>query len=258
MNLYVCGQKAFGAAVFQMCVQEKYSVVGVSAPLTSSRDPRRPDRLRAAADAAGIPVLPAGMLNAETLPEDVDLILAAHSHDFIGRKTRLRAGIGAIGYHPSLLPLHRGRDSVRWAIKMGDKVAGGTIYWLSDTVDAGDMAAQDYCFIEPYEVAEDLWRDKLFPMGVRLFARVLRDIPTGHMRREAAAAGFYESKTWGKQYPRLQLLTIAELLDGRRVDMPPIRQVGATFKKAKRAHKKDEQLELPASGKAPASPVQYP
>jgi len=82
--------------------------------------------------------------------------------------------------------------------------------------------------------------------------------PTGHMRREAAAAGFYESKTWGKQYPRLQLLTIAELLDGRRVDMPPIRQVGATFKKAKRAHKKDEQLELPASGKAPASPVQYP
>jgi len=64
---------------------------------------------------------------------------------------------------------------------MGDKVAGGTIYWLSDTVDAGDMAAQDYCFIEPYEVAEDLWRDKLFPMGVRLFARVLRDISEGHI-----------------------------------------------------------------------------
>jgi len=41
------------------------------------------------------------------------------------------------------------------------------------------MAAQDYCLIEPGETAEDLWRDKLFPMGVRLFARVLADIAEG-------------------------------------------------------------------------------
>lgn len=179
MRLYVSGQKAFGAAVFKMCVAEGYNVVGVSAPLVSSRDPSRPDRLRAAADAQGLPVLPAGMLSAETLPDGVDLILAAHSHDFVGRKTRLKTAIGAIGYHPSLLPLHRGRDAVRWTLKMGDRVAGGTIYWLSDNVDAGDIAAQDFCFVEPGETAEDLWRDKLFPLGVELFRRAVAAVADG-------------------------------------------------------------------------------
>ncbi len=59
--------------------------------------------------------------------------------------------------------------------------------------------------------------------------------PTGPMKTEAAGAGFYESATWGKKYPRLQILTVAQLLDNRTVDMPPIKQVQATFKKAAKA-----------------------
>jgi methionyl-tRNA formyltransferase len=181
MRLYLCGQKAFGKAVFEMCLQEKHDIVGVSAPLCSERDPGRPDRLCAAAEDAGVKVLPSGMLNADTLPSGVDLILAAHSHDFVGRKTRNKAVLGGIGYHPSLLPLHRGRDAVRWAVKMGDRITGGTIYWLSDNIDSGDMASQDYCLIESGETPEDLWRDKLFPLGVELFRRALRDISAGRI-----------------------------------------------------------------------------
>jgi site-specific DNA-methyltransferase (adenine-specific) len=41
---------------------------------------------------------------------------------------------------------------------------------------------------------------------------------TQPMREEAASAGFYTSPS-GK-HPRLQLLTVAELLAGRRIDMP--------------------------------------
>ena len=55
---------------------------------------------------------------------------------------------------------------------------------------------------------------------------------TSAMRTEAVSAGFYESKNWGKKYPRIQLLTISELLAGKTIDMPPLRQVSATFKKA--------------------------
>jgi len=181
MRVYICGQKAFGAAVLDMCMSEGQGVVGVCAPLTSARDASRPDRMRALAERAGVPVLPAGMLNADNFPEGVDLILSAHSHDFIGRKTRHKAQIGALGYHPSLLPLHRGRDAVRWAIEMGDRVTGGTIYWLSDNVDAGDIAAQHHCLIEPGISPAELWREQLFPLGVKLFAKVLRDIQRGHI-----------------------------------------------------------------------------
>ena len=52
------------------------------------------------------------------------------------------------------------------------------------------------------------------------------------MTTEAVTAGFYEFTTWGRKYPKIQLLTVAELLAGKKVEMPPIRQVGATFKKA--------------------------
>ena len=64
--------------------------------------------------------------------------------------------------------------------------------------------------------------------------------PTAPMRAEAASAGFYGSP-WG-QHPRLQLLTVAELLAGRRIDSPPLGQVSQAFKKAPRKAEQHEHL----------------
>ncbi len=67
--------------------------------------------------------------------------------------------------------------------------------------------------------------------------------PTPKMREEAAVAGFYESP-WRK-HPRLQLLTIADLLSGGRIDQPAPTGSNVTFKQASRARRKDaEQLDL--------------
>ena len=54
------------------------------------------------------------------------------------------------------------------------------------------------------------------------------DQPTKQMRAEAASAGFYKAP-WGKDYARLQILTIADLLSGKTVDFP---RENVTFKKA--------------------------
>ena len=62
---------------------------------------------------------------------------------------------------------------------------------------------------------------------------------TKPMRAEAAEAGFYHSDTWNRDYPKVQILTIAELLDGKQIDMPPIQQVNQTFKRARREKGKD-------------------
>jgi len=64
------------------------------------------------------------------------------------------------------------------------------------------------------------------PIGVLLSMQE----PTQPMRTEAAGAGFYDSP-WGTRHPRLQLLTVGELLKGKGVDMPPSRDM-RTFKKA--------------------------
>jgi len=55
------------------------------------------------------------------------------------------------------------------------------------------------------------------------------------MSQIAASAGQYHSDGWNRDYPRLQIITVAELLDGRQVEMPPIRQVSTTFRKAPKA-----------------------
>jgi site-specific DNA-methyltransferase (adenine-specific) len=67
---------------------------------------------------------------------------------------------------------------------------------------------------------------------------------TKDMKAEAASAGFYHSPGWGKDYPRVQILSIADLLLGKEVKMPP--QYG-TFKTAQRvqqAKPEVEQVEL--------------
>ena len=45
--------------------------------------------------------------------------------------------------------------------------------------------------------------------------------PTQAMTKEALAAGWYESRTWGKKYRRLQILTIGDLFEGAGAAMPP-------------------------------------
>lgn len=54
--------------------------------------------------------------------------------------------------------------------------------------------------------------------------------PTKPMRKEAAGAGFYDSP-WRTHHPRLQILTVGELLKGKQINYPPSRG-NVTFKKA--------------------------
>lgn len=58
--------------------------------------------------------------------------------------------------------------------------------------------------------------------------------PTADMIKEAASAGKYRSIGWNAEYPCIQILTIADLLAGARVQMPP--NYG-TFKRAERVKK---------------------
>ena len=201
MRIYIAGQKVLGQQVYDLCVKRGHEIAGVSAPAHAG-DGEKPDRLRAAAEADGVLWLESGKLNADTLPDGVDLIVAAHSHDFIGKKTREKARLGAIGYHPSLLPLHRGRDAIIWTIHMGEKVTGGTVYWMNDVMDGGDIAAQEHCFVPPGISAGDLWRETLHPLGLKLYEKVLGDLEQGIEIREKQN---HDLATWEPSWNRPKL-----------------------------------------------------
>lgn len=55
--------------------------------------------------------------------------------------------------------------------------------------------------------------------------------PTKEMSVEAVSAGYYDSPGWGRKYPRIQILTVEELLKGASVQMPP---AWGTFKQSDR------------------------
>jgi DNA modification methylase len=59
--------------------------------------------------------------------------------------------------------------------------------------------------------------------------------PTKKMRVEAASAGFFQTP-WGN-HPKLQLLTVGELLDGRRIDYPQTAGINRTYKAAPKLKK---------------------
>lgn len=210
MNIFIAGQKRFGWAVLEMCQSLGFNITGVAAPLPKNGEE---DRLHKRARVFDLPIIPAGTLNAHTLPANTDLIIAAHSHDFIGKKTRQKAKLGAIGYHPSLLPLHRGRSAIEWPLRMNERVTGGSVFWLNDVVDGGPVAAQDYVFIRPGDTASELWHRDLFPLGLKLLGQTLNDVSKGVLVRipqEAALA------TWEPaiEQPALYRPDLPELGDG--------------------------------------------
>ncbi|MET0308690.1 MAG: DNA methyltransferase [Sphingomonas sp.] len=61
---------------------------------------------------------------------------------------------------------------------------------------------------------------------------ITKSLPTSAMEKEAASVGRFEDG-WGRTYPRLQILTLAELFQGRKPQIPFV-DPGAVFKKAAR------------------------
>lgn len=184
MRVYLAGQGQFAVDVAEAIAADGHEIVGVSSPAArrgmDDSDALGWDRLRAWAYPRRLAWTSAPYLRAELVPDDTDVILAAHSHAFIGRATRGRAR-WSIGYHPSLLPVHRGRDAIRWTIRDRDRVTGGTVYHLTDRVDGGPIAAQDWCHVPPGCTPAELWREALAPMGVRLIRHVLGDLTAGRV-----------------------------------------------------------------------------
>lgn len=175
MKVVLIGQRWLAAEVLALCQRRGDQVLGVVVPDVN-------DRLAAAASAAGIPVLAeARVIRGAHVPEGTDVLLCAHAHAFVTAGARAAARFGALGYHPSLLPRHRGRDAIRWALHMKEDVTGGSAYWMTDKADAGPIAAQDWCFVRADDTPESLWRRELGPMGVRLFQRVLGDLDEGRV-----------------------------------------------------------------------------
>ena len=196
MKCALVGSRFFAASVFEALRKEE----GIE--FTCIVAPAEDDRLAIAGRAAGIPVHVLAnprMVPGEAIAEGTDIILAAHTHARVSDEALARARLGGIGYHPSLLPRHRGIAAVEWTILEGDPIAGGSIYHLADGWDAGAVAAQDWCFVAKGETARELWERALAPMGLALLSKVVH-----HARLHGHVPAFVQDPRFATRAPMIR------------------------------------------------------
>lgn len=171
MRLILTGQKSFGAAALDSVASGGHDIAyAVTRP---------DDKLDLAAARLRIPVR-YSLDAADVTNANADLIVCAHGHDYIGRKSRGATRLGALVGHPSLLPRHRGKSAVEWTTRMHDPIAGFTWFWADNGVDTGPVAWQDWCHVDPAWDHHDLWSE-LFRIGQVGLLAVLRDLDLGRV-----------------------------------------------------------------------------
>lgn len=207
MKVFICGQRSFGKAVLKALYEAGHTITGVAPPPQD----KYKDKMVGYAMLKGIPVTEdCGALTSASIPDGTELIVSAHSHWMVSQKAIDKCRYGGIGYHPSLLPRHRGQDAVRWAVHMGDYITGGTIYSLSgDKCDGGDILLQKTQFIDPAWDYHELWAE-MFPTGVQMVVDAVAIIEAGRAewRRQDERFATYEP-SWAR--PRLKRNELLQL-----------------------------------------------
>ena len=176
MKIFICGQKSFGKAVLKALYERGHEITGIAPPPQK----RLKDKMVGFALMHDIPIVSdCEKLLSSDIPDGTELIISAHSHWIISDRCLNKCKYGGIGFHPSLLPRHRGRDAVRWAVHMGDFITGGTVYNLNgDKCDGGDILLQKNVFIDPEWDYHKLW-ENIFPVGVDMVVEAVDIISKG-------------------------------------------------------------------------------
>jgi site-specific DNA-methyltransferase (adenine-specific) len=128
--------------------------------------------------------------------------------------------------------------------KGSDKGIDGVINFIDD---ASGKAKRTLVQVKSGKVKSGDIRDLVGTVtreGAQIGVFLTLEEPSKDMVVEAASAGFYSSPGWGQNYPKMQILTVADLLRGAEVKMPP---PFGTFKQAARANQgpDTDQHELP-------------
>jgi methionyl-tRNA formyltransferase len=90
------------------------------------------------------------------------------------------ANIGAIGAHPTLLPVGRGKAAIPWAIIKGLDVTGVSFFKMNEGVDTGLILKQEEVPIQPSETALTLY-NKVNTVHKTLIKKLFLDLQNNNI-----------------------------------------------------------------------------
>lgn len=185
MRIVLFAQAAFGEEVLKRLIQRKEEVVALYTP-PEPQGAKNP--IKELAQAHGIEVFqPSRMKDPQVADQyktlSPDLNLLAFVTDIIPGEILSYPKYGSIQYHPSLLPKHRGRSSINWAVIQGEKKTGLSIFWVDEGIDTGPILLQKEVEISEEDTTGSLYFNKLFPLGVEALMEALDLIKEGRAPR---------------------------------------------------------------------------
>ncbi len=83
--------------------------------------------------------------------------------------------LGVIGYHPSELPLNRGRHPIIWALVLGLKKTGSTFFLMNEGADTGGIISQKTLKIKKNDDAESLY-GKLIDISKKQLKKIVSNL----------------------------------------------------------------------------------
>ena len=149
--------------------------------------------LNAQAAGLGVPVFHAANVNAEETLARItavapDYIFVIGWSQLCGDAFLALPAKGTIGYHPAPLPRMRGRAVIPWTILLQVEETGGSLFWIDDGVDSGDLLAQETFDVAPDETAGSLYAKHLDAL-VRMIRAAVEALRAGDPPRLAQNHG---------------------------------------------------------------------
>ncbi len=133
--------------------------------LERDRSSRHSDHVELADVAAELGVTPViSVPNARTVEvarriqeAQADLLLVVGWSEILPPQILGAARHGTLGYHPSPLPELRGRGVIPWTVLLARESTGGTLFWMGEGVDDGDIAYQRRFALDLRDTATSLY-----------------------------------------------------------------------------------------------------
>lgn len=142
----------------------------------------------------GVPVTTQSVNDMSIWPWKPAAIASVGYLDIIKMHVLEAVGNRVFNCHYALLPAHRGRSSVPWAIIDGDTVTGVTFHWIDTGIDTGRILLQASCRIAADETQETLF-PKLHRLAHEFFKPALRlaMVDTPGVAQEYEGASYHKA-----------------------------------------------------------------
>lgn len=198
MRIVIHGQQAFGKAVAERLLSGADDVVGVFCP--PDIEDRPVDPLKALALEEGLALHQLESWKTDAAADllaslAADLCVMAYVTQLVPQNCLDIPALGTIQYHPSLLPRHRGPNSINWSIIAGETKTGLTVFWPDQGLDTGPILLQKEVKIGPDDTVGSIYFDNLFPLGVAALMEAVELVRSGSAPRitQIEAEASYES-----------------------------------------------------------------